>query len=121
MFPLLPHSINYVGGNSTLTHLTTGAIPRARKERTIAVISEHSRLTTSPPGNSSTIDVRMFLRTERVLTPHSGLKLRAAILVPSAVENTVQPPWQIEPRFLGRLTRRPVTILTELHLMQLLG
>jgi len=69
MLPLLPHSIRYVGGNSTLTHLTTGAIPRARKERTAAVISEHSQLTTSAPENSSIIDVRKFLRTERVIIP----------------------------------------------------
>ena len=45
MLPLLPHSIHHVGGNSTLTHLTTGAIPRARKEHTTAVISEHSQHT----------------------------------------------------------------------------
>ena len=68
MLPLQPHSIHYVGDNSTLTHLTTGAIPRARKERTTAVISVHSQPITSAPENSSIIDVPVFLRTERVIT-----------------------------------------------------
>jgi len=99
MLPLLPHSINYEGDNSTVTHWTTGAIPRARKERTTAVISENSQLTTSAPENSSIIDVPMFLRTERVITIF-WLEATCSNSSPSGCGQ-------------HRLARRPVTIPTD--------
>lgn len=95
MLPLLPHLIHYVGGNSTLTHLTTGAIPKARKERTAAVISEHSHLNSSAPENSSIIDVPMFLRdnttfwTEATCSNSNPSCCGEHRLAPTANRNTI--------------------------------